>query len=125
MDGYSWFHFRAPDGNVYAIEAEAADELHADDLDEPAAIAFAIELEEEHALPLPEAELALADRDRLAGRAEEHGHAVRVAVADLHVLLADVLGAVVPVVVGVVVLGRHEPLEKAPRSLRESRAPTR
>ncbi len=50
----------------------------------------------------------------LAGGAEQHRHAVRVAVSDLHVLLADVLGAAVPVVVGVVRLVRDEaPQERA------------
>src|SRR5881409_1445482 len=63
----------------------------------PAPVALAVELEEEHALPGAEAELAVADRDRLAGRAEEHRHAVRVAVPDGHVLLADVHGAAIPV----------------------------
>ena len=59
-----------------------------------------------------EAELAVADRDRLAGGAEDHRHAVRVAVRLLHVLLADVLGAAVPVVVGVVGLVRDEPAQQ-------------
>ena len=40
--------------------------LVADDLDDPAAVAFAIELEEEHPLPGAEAELAVTDRNRLA-----------------------------------------------------------
>src|SRR4249919_2421089 len=84
----------------------------ADDLDEPAPVARAIELEEEDALPLAEAELAVAHRDRLAGRAEQHRHAMRVPVADLLILGADVLGAPVPVVVRVVVLGRYQPLEQ-------------
>ena len=35
----------------------------ADDLDEPAPVALAVELEEEHALPGAEAELAVAHRD--------------------------------------------------------------
>ena len=97
----------------------------ADDLDEPAPVALAVELEEQHPLPRAEAELAVAHRDRLAGRAEQHRHAVRVAVAELHVLLADVLGAAIPVVVRVVVLGRHESLAASPRSPRGTRARTR
>ena len=48
------------------------------------------------------------DRHRLARRPKEHRHAVRVAVADLHVLGADVLGAAVPVVVRVVRLVRDQ-----------------
>src|SRR5947209_3323538 len=91
-----------------------------DDLDEPAAIALAVQLEEEHALPGAEAELALADRDRLAGAAEQHGHAVGVAVPEVHVLGADVLGAAIPVVVCVVRLGRNEPLEQAGEVLQEA-----
>src|SRR4051794_2466733 len=47
-----------------------------DDLDDPAAVALAVELEEEHALPRPEAQLAVAHGDRLAGRAEQHRHAM-------------------------------------------------
>src|SRR5947207_6214267 len=91
----------------------ASDALVPDDLNEPAPVALAVELEEEHTLPGSEAELAVADRDRLAGRAEQHGHAVRVAVPEVHVLGADVLGAAIPVVVGVVRLAGHEPLEQA------------
>src|SRR5437773_10054209 len=89
----------------------ASDALVPDDLHDPAPVALAVELEEEHALPGAEAELAVADRDRLAGGPEQHRHAVRVAVAEVHVLLADVLGAAVPVVVRVVALARDEPLE--------------
>ena len=92
-----------------------------DDLDDPAPVALAVELEEEHALPGAEAELAVAHRDRLARGAEEHRHAVRVPVADLHVLRADVLGAAVPVVVRVVVaLGRDEPAEQRREVLEEA-----
>src|SRR5438094_1023383 len=83
-----------------------------DDLNDPAAVALAVELEEEHALPGAEAELAVAHRDRLAGRPEQHRHAVRVAVAEVHVLFADVLRAPVPVVVRVVALARDEALEQ-------------
>jgi hypothetical protein len=43
--------------------------LRSDDLDDPAAVALAVELEEEHALPGAEAELAVAHGDRLARRA--------------------------------------------------------
>jgi len=43
--------------------------LRADDLNDPAAVALAVELEEEHALPGAEAELAVAHGDRLARRA--------------------------------------------------------
>ena len=59
-----------------------------------------------------EAELAVADRDRLAGGAEDHRHAVRVAVPDFLVLFADVLGAPVPVVVRVVRLVRDQPAQQ-------------
>ena len=45
--------------------------LVADDPDEPAAVARAVELDEEDTLPVTEAELAVAERDRLAGRAHE------------------------------------------------------
>src|SRR5262245_42020246 len=69
--------------------------LGSDHLHEPATVALAVELDEEHALPRAEAELAVADGDGLAGRSEQHGHAVRVPVPDLHVLGADVLGAAV------------------------------
>src|SRR5207344_2071195 len=93
--------------------------LVADDLDEPAPVALAVELEEEHALPRAEAELPVADRDRLAGRAEEHRHAVRVAVPNGHVLLADVLGAAIPVVVRVVLVSRDEALEQRREVLEE------
>jgi hypothetical protein len=41
--------------------------LRADHLDDPAALAFAVELEEEHTLPGAEAELAVSHRDRLTG----------------------------------------------------------
>ena len=95
------------------------DELVADDLDDPASVALAVELDEEHALPLPELELAVAQRHRLAGAAEEHRHAMRVPVALVHVLGADVLGAAVPVVVCVVVVGRAEPAEQLAEVLEE------
>src|SRR5262249_39712298 len=49
-----------------------------DDLDDPAAVPLAVELEEEHALPRAESELAVAHRDRLARGAEQQRHAVRV-----------------------------------------------
>ena len=101
LDGYRFFHIRGPDRNV----------------------ALAVQLEEEHTLPLAEAELPFAHGDRLAGRAEEHGHAVGVAVADLHILLADVLGAPVPVVVRVVVLGRDESLQENREVLEEAALP--
>src|SRR5439155_27090348 len=81
-------------------------------LDEPAAVALAVQLDEEHALPGAELELALSHRHRLAGGAEQHRHAVRVAVALLHVLGADVLGAAVEVVVRVVALGGYELLQE-------------
>src|SRR3972149_11441159 len=79
---------------------ERSARLDPDDLDEPAPVALAVELEEQHALPLSEAELAVADVDRLAGGAEQHRHAVRVAVADLLVLPTHVLRAPAPVPVG-------------------------
>src|ERR687892_264157 len=97
------------------------EELLADDLDDPAPVARAVELHEEDALPRAEAELPIAHRDRLAGGPEEHGHAVGVAVAELHVLGADVLGTPVPVVVRVVLLARHEPPQHAPEVLEEAR----
>src|SRR5687767_7636755 len=89
-------------------EPDFARKLGSDDLDDPATLSLAIELQEEDALPRAERELALAHRDRLAGGAQEHRHAVRVAVSELHVLGADVLRAAVPVVVRVVALARHE-----------------
>ena len=46
------------------------DPLAPDDLDQPAAVALAVELEEEHTLPGAEAELAVPNRYRLAGAAE-------------------------------------------------------
>src|SRR5207248_3519006 len=91
-----------------------------DDLDDPAAVALAVELEEQHPLPGAEAELAVAYRDRLAGRPEQHRHAVSMAVAEVHVLGADVLGAPVPVVVRVVALARDEALEQAREVLEEA-----
>src|SRR5260221_4196076 len=78
------------------------------DLADPAARARAVELDEEHALPGAEAQLAVADRDRLARRAEDHRHAVGVAVRLLFVFLADVFRAAIPIVVRVVRLVRHE-----------------
>src|SRR3954462_2440627 len=86
--------------------------LGADDLDEPAPVALAVQLDEEHALPGAELQLAVAHGNGLAGRAEEHRHAVRVAVALIHVLGADVLGAAVPVIVRVVALARDEPAQE-------------
>src|SRR5262245_39425164 len=93
-------------------------------LNDPAAVALPVELEEEHALPGAELELAVPDRDRLACSAEQHRHAVRMAVPLIHVLGADVLGAAVPVVVRVVALPWDEPeqhlgevLEEAPLEL--------
>src|SRR5256884_5220105 len=91
-----------PAGTLRNALTTASGRSGADDLHDPAAVALAVELEEEHPLPRAEAELAVAHRDRLAGRAEQHRHAVGVAVADVHVLGADVLGAPVPVVVRVV-----------------------
>src|ERR1700752_4796849 len=92
----------------------------ADDLDEPAPVALAIQLDEEDTLPGAELKLALAHRDRLTGSAEQHRHAVRVAVPLLHVLGADVLGAPVEVVVGVVALARDKPAEKLGEVLEET-----
>src|SRR6476659_8587652 len=92
----------------------------ADDVHEPAPVALAVELEEEHPLPAPEAEDAVAHGDRLARRAHQHRHAVRVTVRGLHVLLGDVLRPAVPVVVRVVVLGGHEPPEKDREILEEA-----
>src|SRR5215213_9209571 len=94
--------------------------LRADDLDDPAARARAVELDEEDALPRAEAEVALADGDRLAGRAEQHRHAVRVPVGRLHVLLADVLGAPGPVDVRVVALVRDEAAQERREVLEEA-----
>src|SRR5262245_25983999 len=94
--------------------------LVADDLDDPAALPGAVELHEEHALPGAEAEFAVADGYRLAGRPEEHRHAVGVTVAKLHVLGADVLGAPVPVVVRVVLLARHDSTQHAHEVLEEA-----
>src|SRR6478735_3759742 len=93
--------------------------LDADDVHEPAAVALAVELEEQHPLPAPEAEDAVADGNRLARGAHQHRHAVRVAVRRLHVLLRHVLGAAVPVDVGVVVLGRDESAEQDGEVLEE------
>jgi hypothetical protein len=95
--------------------------LVADDLDEPAAVARAIELDEEDPLPGAEAKLAVAHGDRLAGGAEQHGHAMRMAVAELHVLGAHVLSAPVPVVVRVVLLARNEPAEHPDEVVEEAR----
>src|SRR5213083_163012 len=95
-------------GNGYGTAAG----LVPDDLHKPASVALAVELDEQHALPGSELELPVAHRDRLAGGPEQHRHAVRVAVAEVHVLRADVLGALVPVVVRVVGLARHEAAEQ-------------
>src|SRR5581483_9104433 len=94
--------------------------LMPDDLDDPAPVALAIEFEEEDALPGAELELALANRDRLAGRAEQHRHAVGVAVPEVHVLGADVLGGSRPVVVRVVGLARDEAEEQLGEVLEEA-----
>src|SRR4051794_32559745 len=88
-------HHTASDG-TYVGEGEP---LLADDFDDPAPRPRAVELDEEHTLPGAEAEVALRHRDRLSGRAHEHRHAVRMPVAVLHVLRADVLRAAVPIVV--------------------------
>src|SRR5919201_2107236 len=93
-----------------------------DDLDEPAAIARAIELDEQDALPGAEAELAVPHGNRLPGRSEKHRHAVRVAVAEFHVLGTDVLGAAVPVVGRVVLLAGNEPAQHADEVLEEPRS---
>src|SRR4029079_19181591 len=90
------------------------------DLHDPAAVAFAVELEEEHALPGTELERACPERTRLAGLPEQHRHAVRVAVAEVHVLGADVLGAAVPVVVRVVGLARDEAQQELGEVLQEA-----
>src|SRR5437764_7498835 len=94
--------------------------LRSDDLDDPAAVALSVELEEEHALPGAEAKLALAHGDRLSGRTEQHRHAVRVAVAEVHVLGTDVFGAAIPVVVGVVRVTRDQALEHVGEVLQET-----
>src|SRR4029077_9602349 len=96
-------------------------ELSADDLDEPAPVALAVELDEEDALPRSQLELAVADGHRLPGGAQQHRHAVRVAVALIHVLGTDVLGAPVPVVVRVVALTGHETAEEIAEVLEEAR----
>src|SRR5437588_24452 len=92
-----------------------------DDLDYPAPFALAVQLDEEHALPGPEGQLALAHGDRLAGGAEQHRHAVRVSVADVHVLRTDVLRALVPIVVRVISLDRYEPSQQLREVLEEAR----
>src|SRR5690348_6403810 len=94
--------------------------LGADDLDDPAAVALAVELQEEHPLPRSEAELALAHGDRLSGGAEQHRHAMRVAIAEIHVLRADVLGAAIPIVVRVVGVARDQALEHVGEVLQEA-----
>src|SRR6266550_4683769 len=63
-------------------------------------------------LPRAEAELTVAHRHRLACSSEQHRHAVRVPVADRHVFRADVLGALVPIVVRVIGLPGNEPLQQ-------------
>jgi len=90
------------------------------DLNDPASVALAVELEEQHALPGAELELTVSDRDRLAGGAEQHRHAVGVAVPEVHVLGTDVLGATVPVVVRVVGLARDEAEEELGEVLEEA-----
>jgi hypothetical protein len=67
-----------------------------------------------------EAELAVTHRDGFAGGAEQHRHAVGVTVAEVHVLRADVLGALVPVVVRVVGLARNEPSQELGEVLDEA-----
>ena len=79
----------------------------------------AIELDEEHALPCAEAQLALTHRHGLAGRAEQHRHAVGMAVPDRHVLGTDVLRALVPVVVRVIGLARDQALQQLRKVLEE------
>src|SRR5438093_1078019 len=103
-----------------AARAAGGGALVPDHLDEPAAVALAVELEEEDALPGPEAQLTFADRNRLAGGPEQHRHAVGVPVPEVHVLGADVLGPAIPVVVCVVRLARNEPLEQAGEVLEEA-----
>src|SRR5919197_1738206 len=95
-------------------------ELGPDDLNDPAAVSLAVELEEHHALPGPEAELAVPHRNGLAGGPAQHRPAVRVPVPEVHVLGADVLGAAGPGVVRVVGLARHEPLEQVREVLEEA-----
>src|SRR3954469_1620679 len=94
--------------------------LVAYDLNQPAAIALAIELDEEHALPGSEAELAVTHGHGLAGGAEQHRHTVRMPVPDRHVLGTDVLRALVPVVVRVVRLARNESLQQLREVLEKS-----
>src|SRR5919201_3616276 len=118
-------YFAPARGSLYPSDEgspalRAARALVSDDLDQPATVAFAIELDEEHALPGAKAQLAVADRHRLACRSEQHRHAVRVTVTDGHVLRADVLGALVPVVVRVVRLARHEALQQLRKVLEEA-----
>src|SRR5213592_3033219 len=98
----------------------ASDASGPDDLDDPTAIPLAVELEEHHALPGAEAELAVAHRDRLARGPEQHRHAVRMPVAEVHVLGADVLGAAVPVVVRVVGVARDQTLEHVGEVIQEA-----
>src|SRR5206468_3066646 len=74
---------RLPD--VAAGAAGGGAGLGPDDLDDPAPVALPVQLEKQDALPGSEAELAVADRDRLTGCAEQHRHAVRVPVAEVHV----------------------------------------
>src|SRR5919198_2478892 len=117
-------YFAPARGSLYPSDEgspalRAARALVSDDLDQPAPVAFAIELDEEHALPGAEAELAVADRDGFTCRSEQHRHAVGVTVTDRHVLGADVLCALVPVVVRVVGLARHEPLQQLGEVLEE------
>src|SRR6185436_14103009 len=85
-----------------------------------APVAFAVELDKEHALPRAEAELAVTHRYGFSGGAEQHRHAVRVTVAEVHVLRADVLGALVPVVVRVIGLARNEPSQELGEVLDEA-----
>src|SRR5205823_3590390 len=104
-----------------ALTKPSTPELIPNHLNEPAAVALAVELDEEHALPGPEAQLAVAHRNRLTGGPEQHRHAVGVAVPEVHVLGTDVLRALVPVVVRVVRLSRHQALQKLAEVLDEAR----
>src|SRR5262249_48643643 len=94
--------------------------LVADDLDEPAPVALPVQLDEEDTLPRSELQFAFTDGDRLACGAEQHRHAVRVAVPLFHVLGADVLGAPVEVVVRVIALPGNEPAQELREVLEEA-----
>src|SRR5439155_9447532 len=111
---------RALRARASALKKPRTLELIPHHLNEPAAVALAIELDEEHALPRAEAELAVAHRDGLTGGSEQHRHAVGVPVAEVHVLRADVLGALVPVVMRVIGLSGNEALQQLAEVLDES-----